>query len=111
MYFMNGLELSIISEEKGLGVFITDDLAVSKQCSQAYLKARRVLGMIRGIITSRNKYILHTLYKTLVCPHLEYCTPAWSQHYVKDKIVLERVQLRFTRLVPHLKDLPFVDRL
>ena len=31
-YFMNGLELSAISEEKDLGVFITDDLAVSKQC-------------------------------------------------------------------------------
>ena len=42
-YFMNGLELITISEEKGLEVFITHDLAVSKQCSQAYLKASRVL--------------------------------------------------------------------
>ena len=45
-YFMNGLELSAVSEEKDLGVFIADDLAVSKQCSQAYLKVSGVLGMI-----------------------------------------------------------------
>ena len=59
---MNGLELSAINEKKDLGVFNTDDFAVSKQCSQAYLKASRVLGMIRRTITSRNKYILRTLY-------------------------------------------------
>ena len=108
---MNGLELSAISEEKDLGVFITDDLAVSKQCSHAYLKASRVLGMIQRTITSRNKYILRTLYKKLVRPHLEYCIPAWSPHYVKDKILFERVQHTFTRMVPGLKDLPYVDRL
>ena len=56
--------------------------------------------------SSRNKYILRILYKTLVCPHLEYCTPVWSPHYVKDEILLERVQHQFTRMVPGLKDLP-----
>ena len=67
---MSGLALSAINEEKDLGVFITDDLAVSKQCSQIYLKASRVLGMIRRTITSRNKHIFRTLYKTLVRHHL-----------------------------------------
>jgi len=52
-----------------------------------------------------------SLYKTLVRPHLEYCTPVWSPHYVKDKHMLEKVQHRFTRMVPGMKELPYKDRL
>jgi len=34
------------------------------------------------------------MYKSLVRPYLEYCTAAWSPHYVKDKVLLERIQTR-----------------
>jgi ribonucleases P/MRP protein subunit RPP40 len=50
------------------------------------------------------------IYKALVRPHLEFCTPAWSPLY-KDAQLLERVQHRFTRLIPELKNLPYADRL
>jgi len=29
---------------------------------------------------------------TIPRPHLEYCVPAWSPHYVKDKELIERIQ-------------------
>ena len=51
------------------------------------------------------------LYKSPVRPHLEYCTVAWNPHYVKDKELLERVQRRFTRTIPELKDLSCAKRL
>jgi len=38
-----------------------------------------------------------------VHPHLEYCTVAWSAHYLKDKELLEHVQRRFSRIIPELK--------
>ena len=40
------------------------------------------------------------LYKTLVRPHLEYRIQFWSPHYRKDVEALERVQRRFTRMLP-----------
>jgi len=46
---------------------------------------------------------LNTLYMSLVRPHLDYCSSAWSLHYNKDKSLLERVQHQFTRLFPHLR--------
>ena len=51
------------------------------------------------------------MYKSLVRPHLEYCTAAWSPHYVKDKELLERIQHRFTRMTPELNGLSYSDRL
>jgi len=51
------------------------------------------------------------LYKSLVRPHLEYCTAAWSPHYCKDKELIERVQRRFTRMIPDLEDLPYEQTL
>jgi len=51
------------------------------------------------------------LYKALVRPLLEYCTAAWSLHYVKDNEKLEKIQHRFSKLIPELKDLPYKDRI
>ena len=49
--------------------------------------------------------------KSIIRPHLEFCTSAWSPHYVKDKLLLEKVQRRFTRMIPHMKQVPYDERL
>ena len=57
---------------------------------------------------------MHTasvLYKSFVLPLLEYCSVVWCPFYVKDIEILERVQRRFTRIVPDFRDLPYKDRL
>ena len=59
----------------------------------------------------RSPDILTRLYKSLVRPHLKYCVSAWSPHYVKDRERLQRVQHRFTRMVPGLKGLEYGGRL
>jgi len=86
-------------------VIISVDLKASLQCVNAYSTANRILGVINRSIVYKSRNILLNLYKSLVCPHLEYCTVAWSPHYVKDKELLERVQRRFTRMMPKLKQL------
>jgi len=55
--------------------------------------------------------IVINFYKSLVRPHVEYCVCAWSPHYVKDKHVLERIQHRFTKLIPGIWHLPYTVRL
>ena len=37
--------------------------------------------------------------------------PAWSPHYHKDKELLERIQHKFTRMIPGLCNLPYSERL
>ena len=112
-YYMDGttLEVGLLELEKDLGITISKDLNVSQQCKQAYSKASRMLGVINRSIKSKDRYILLSLYKSLVRPNLEYCISAWSPHYVKDKELLERIQHRFTRMIPELRNLPYLQRL
>jgi len=67
--------------------------------------------MIHRTINYKSADILLPLYKTLIRPLVEYCTPAWSPHYIKDKTLLEKVQCRFTRMITGLKLLNYNSRL
>ena len=88
-----------------MGVCISETLKPSMQCQQAYSKASKVLGLIERTILYKSKDFLLRLYKILVRPHLEYSVSAWSPCYTKDKLLLERIQHRFTRMVPGLTGL------
>lgn len=110
-YCMANQQLDVVNQEKDLGVTISSDLKVSLQCKQAYNKASRILGLINRTIEYRETTILLRLYKSLVRPHLEYCVPAWSPHYVKDKVLIEKIQRRFSRMIPSIRKLSYEDRL
>jgi len=110
-YFMHDQCLEVVCQEKDLGILISNDLKVSQQCQQAYNKASRILGLINRTIEYKHTDILLRLYKSLVRPHLEYCIVSWSPHYKKDKILIERIQKRFTRMILSIKEFPYELRL
>ena len=53
-YSMDGLQLQTVSEEKDLGVIMSDNMKWEKQCSSAVLKANRILGMIKRNFVDRS---------------------------------------------------------
>jgi len=110
-YSMYGRQLEEVTSEKDLGVVFSNDLKVAKQCEEAYSRANRILGLINRTVRFRTPTVLVSLYKSMVRPHLENCSVVWSPHYTKDKVLLERVQHRFTRMFDDLKELPYEDRL
>ena len=110
-YQLGSKSLDEVSEEQDLGVTITCDLKASQQCTHAYSKASKIRGVINRSIVYKSKDILIQLYKSLVRPHVEFCTAAWSPHYVKDKELLQKAQRRFTHMIPGLKDVPYNKRL
>jgi len=75
-YYMEGNELTKVSCEKDLGVWISADLKCSKQCMYAFSTATKVLGMIKRTIRFKDKTEMMSLNKTLVRPHVEYCISA-----------------------------------
>jgi len=73
--------------------------------SSSTLWTQRALSssVIKRTIKHKNIIVMVQLYKSLVRPHLEYCSPVWNPHYSKDKAMVERVQHRFTRLFSELR--------
>jgi ribonucleases P/MRP protein subunit RPP40 len=110
-YTLSGITLTTTDEERDPGVVILSSLKAISQCRAAHNNANRALGMMKRTLNTRRQDILLRLYKTLVRPHLEFCTPAWLVHYKKDVQLLERVQHRFTKMIPKLAGLPYNERL
>ena len=81
-----------MEEERDLGVTVSSDLKVARQCRKVVDTDNRILGMIYRTFTYRTSTVLLPLNKTLVRPHLEYCIQAWRQFVREDINLLEKVQ-------------------
>jgi hypothetical protein len=110
-YKLNGVEIPAKDTEKDLGVVVSADLKFSDHCSAAARKAEYVLWCIRRSIKNLNKTVFLHLYKSLVRPHLEYCSSVWCPHYVRDVDRIEKVQRHATKLCWSVSHLPYDDRL
>ena len=99
------------SEEKDLGVWITNDLKHEKQVIAASQRAMAVLRSVRRAFVRFDIETFSIIYTSYIRPHLEYCIQAWSPYYAKDILLLEKVQRRATNLVWGLNELSYEDRL
>ncbi|KAK3771263.1 hypothetical protein RRG08_024342 [Elysia crispata] len=96
---------------KDLGVVVDSQLNFKDHISQATTKANRILGVIRRSFDHLTDHTFVQLYKALVRPILEYGHSVWQpvleilQQDIKD------VQRRATKLIGHLKDKPYPERL
>ena len=101
------VKLGEIKEEKELGVYTTNNLKPSMQCTKAASKARSVLSMIRRHFKTIDAEELHILRDSYIIPHMEYCVQVWSQYLRKDIECLERVQISATKMVKGLRKMEY----
>ena len=96
-YTLMNKTLKVADNTKDLGVNITSKLSWSLHVNQCVNKANRVLGFLKRSVGPKNHQLFSKLYKSLVRPILEYCSPVWSPHLKKDINALEKVQRRASR--------------
>ena len=73
--------------------------------------ATRNLGLIFRTFTYIDKDIFLNLFKSLVRPHLEYASTVWCPVFKKDRVPIENVQRRATKLVSSISHLSYSERL
>ena len=83
---------------------------MAMQVEKVVKKAYGMLVFIGRGIEFKNWQVMLQLYRTLVRLHLEYSVQFWSPHYQKDVEALERVQKRFTRMLPGVEGNSYEER-
>ena len=110
-YYMKGQLLERSYEEKDLGVIIDSKLTFDQHISAKVKKANSLVALIRRSFEYMDKNMFRQLFTSIVRPHLEYAAAVWNPHLHRHIVAFENVQRRATRLVPGLKDLPYMERL
>ena len=75
------------------------------------IKPTKILGIIHRSFDFIDESIFVMLFKSLVCPHLEYATTIWSTLYKKDQIAIENIQRSGTRMIREIRRLSYSERL
>ena len=110
-YIMNDKKLESVDEECDLGVNFTRDLKFSQHIAVKVNKANSMLALIKGTFKYMDNHSFLRLYTAIVRTHLEFANVVWHPYLRKDIDSLERVQMRATKHVSNLKDLPYELRL
>ena len=76
-------------------------------------KCNRLLGFIRSVAGHSSLEALLQLYKSLVLPVLDYCTPIWNPYLQKNIAAVEKIQRTATRMIlkQRRQDEPYESRL
>ena len=96
-------ELEHVFVEKDLDVTFDSDLKFEDHISAKVNKANAI-----AFLDGR---LFKTLYTTFVRHHLEYAQTVWAPHLKKHIAMLERVQIRATKLVDGLGSMDYTERL
>ena len=109
-YKMNGYDLMTDLEEKDLGVTFDANLSFQPHIGNIISKANGRVGIIKRTFNKLNEENFKILYKSLVRPILEYCTPIWFPLNKREAEEIEKVQRRATKLVNKVRNKTYEDR-
>jgi hypothetical protein len=110
-YSISGILLKKVMSTKDLGVVFDSKLSFSEQCNDVVNKGFMRANMLLKCFQSRDRRLQINLFNTFVRPILEFNSPVWSPHLIKDVTAIERVQKYFTKNLKGLKNKTYNQRL
>jgi len=110
-YSICNQDLNSVCCVSDLGVVLSEDLKVANHCNVIVKKARTRAILIRRCFLSKDIHTLVWAFKVYVRPILEYASPVWSPHLLKDIELVESVQRKFTKLLPGMHSKSYSERL
>jgi hypothetical protein len=101
---INNYSISFTQNFRDLGILFNSDFKFNAYIQIIVKKAHLTSNCIFRSFKTKNMSLLLTLYKTFVRPKVEYASQIWNPYKKKEIILLEKVQKRFTKRLPGLKE-------
>ena len=111
IYHIGSTPLPLNSLTRDLGLTLDKRLNFSLHISKIAHAAHTRSKLILKCFTSRSPALLVRAFTTYVRPLVEYCSSAWSPHFIQDIKAIESVQRRFTKRLFGFFYTPYINRL
>ena len=110
LYYISNTSLPQVTTFNDLGILIRQTHFL---CSHPFFNQKSLFQIYPSftLLFSRNPKLLTAAFTSYVRALLEYASPVWSPHLIKDIDAIEKVQRRFTKSFPNLRDLPYPIRI
>lgn len=108
---IDGDALPIVDTARDLGVVVTKDLSSSAHVNDVVSRAHKRAAAILRTFVSQDVNLLMRAFITYVRPIVEYNSVVWSPSSAHDIDAVERVQRRFTKRLPGLKNMSYDQRM
>ena len=108
---IDGFCLPEVKTVKDLGITFDTTLSLSSHVVNIVSTANQRMNLLYRAFFSRSLNTLVKAYITYIRPLLEYNTVVWSPHKKCDIQLVEKVQRRFTKQLPGLRNMTYAERL
>ena len=96
---------------KDLGVIMSEDATFNEHIEAVAKKVRQKTGWVLRTFFSRNQNFMKTMFKTLIVPHVDYCSQLWMPTTPKGIETIEKLQKHFFNRIPPIRQLNYWDQL
>ena len=105
LYFTENTENIVERQEavRDLGIMMSEDATFKDQIEKVAKKVRQKTGWVLRTFYSRKTLLMKTLFKTLVVPHIDYCSQLWMPVKPVEILKIERLQKDFLNRIPALR--------
>ena len=100
-----------IENLRDLGVILSDDASFDDHIDKVVKKVRQKTGWVLRTFYSRNQELMKTLYKSLVVPHVNYCSQLWMPTKATSIQAIEKLQRDYFNIIPAIRELNYWDQL
>ena len=110
-YMINNTPLSCSTDTRDLGIIIDTHLTYNSHITSITTRAAQRVGIVFRCFYCKDPHFLRNIYTTYIRPLLEYNTIIWSPTLIKHIDAIEQIQRSFTKRIPSLSTLPYLQRL
>ena len=95
---------------RDLGVILSQEATFSAHVQHVEKKVRQKIGWVLRTFYTRNAGFMKTLYKTLIVPHVDYCSQLWMPIQATQILNREKLQEDFLNRIPALREINYLQQ-